>query len=225
MKAHGIELTIGQVWGHKHSSEPTRITDLKPERRGVRGHDSGWWTLEDWASEHFGLVEEDPDMAPIKGIDATIDRIAPLPPNPKQAYGAQKPDLSLIPPVALAHAALAFENGAAKYGPFNWRERAVEARTYIAAAQRHLGDFLDRADRASDSDVHNLGHVIACCAILLDAIEQGNLIDNRPPAGKSAEVLERLKAWKVRRAAANLEAAREASEARKHIPTDPQGWT
>lgn len=119
-----------------------------------------------------------------------------LPPNPKAAYGAQKPDLSLIPPVALAHAAMAFEIGAAAYDPFNWRERAVETRTYIAAAMRHIGDYLDGTRDAPDSGVHNLGHAIACLAIILDCEEQGNLIDNRPIAGRSALVLERLKALK-----------------------------
>jgi hypothetical protein len=126
---------------------------------------------------------------------------SPIPPNPKALYGAQKPDLSLIPPVALAHAALALEEGARKYGAFNWRDSPVEARTYIAAALRHLGDYADRTDHSSDADVHNLGHVIACCAILLDATEGGHLIDNRATVpGKSAEVLDRLKNWKIERA-------------------------
>lgn len=148
------------------------------------------------------------------------------PPNPKARYGAQKPDLSLIPPVALAHAALAHEEGARKYGAFNWRDTKVEARTYIAAAMRHLCDYADGAERASDSDVHNLGHVIACCAILLDAIEGGHLIDNRPRPGKSAEVLERLKEWKIARAVKGLEAL--AKETRAKIvkaEPDPVIWT
>jgi hypothetical protein len=127
------------------------------------------------------------------------------------AFGAQKPDLSLIPPVALHHCALAFENGAAKYGPFNWRENSVEARTYVAASLRHLCDWLDGAEHSSDTSppVHNLGHVMACCAILLDAQELGNLIDDRPLPGKSADVLERLKASKVRAAQARADTVRD----------------
>lgn len=119
-----------------------------------------------------------------------------LPPNPKKIFGASKPDLSLVPSVSISHTAMAFEDGAYKYGPYNWRERAVEARTYIAAAKRHLNDFLDGADTASDSEVHNLGHVMACCAIILDAQAQGNLIDNRPVKGMSAEVNDELKELK-----------------------------
>jgi hypothetical protein len=97
----------------------------------------------------------------------------------------------------MAHEAMAFEIGAADYDPYNWRENPVKARVYIAAAKRHIDDFLDGVDFASDSGVHNLGHARACLAIILDAIEQGNLLDDRPPKGKSAEVLERLRAQKA----------------------------
>ena len=169
--------------------------------------------IEPWAdNRHIGTPD---DLITIAGWDVRACRYrlrkvaapapspapSPMPPNPKALYGAQKPDLSLLPPVGLHHAALALEEGARKYGPFNWRDSPVEARTYVAAAMRHLCDYADRTDRASDSDVHNLGHVIACCLILLDATEGGHLIDNRATVpGKSAEVLERLKAWKVERA-------------------------
>jgi len=125
----------------------------------------------------------------------------PQNPNPKKAFGAQKPDLALIPPVANLHMAMAFENGAAKYNAFNWRVDPVEAMTYIAAAKRHLDLFLDGQDYSSDAVVHNLGHVMACCAIVIDSQEQGILIDNRPPPGRSEEVQQRLKAQKVAAAA------------------------
>ncbi len=124
-----------------------------------------------------------------------------LAPNPKQAYGAQKPNLALIPPVADLHMAMAFELGAAKYGAFNWRDKAVESMTYIAAARRHLGDWADGAELTEDGEglVHNLAAVMACCAILLDALEQGNLIDNRPLPGASQQVALRLKELKAAR--------------------------
>jgi len=140
------------------------------------------------------VTAPEPALVPIKDKGGNV-----LLPNPKAAFGAQKPNLALIPPVALHHAAMAHENGAGKYGAYNWRQNAVEAMTYVAAAQRHLADWLDGAECSGDTNppVHNLGHVIACCAILLDAQEQGNLIDNRPPDGASAQVLERMKAAKI----------------------------
>jgi hypothetical protein len=114
--------------------------------------------------------------------------------NPKTLVGARKVDLSLLPPAGLIHGAHAMMDGAAKYGPYNWREKKVPARTYIAAAQRHLADFLDGEENAPDSGVHHLGHVIGCCAILLDAMETGNLIDDRPIKGAAADILTRLEA-------------------------------
>jgi hypothetical protein len=105
--------------------------------------------------------------------------------NPKTAMGAKKPDLSVVPPVALLHLATAMMNGAEKYGPFNWRDDPVSARTYLAAAMRHLLSCLDGEDFSQDTveagnPVHHLGHVMACCAIYLDAEACGTLTDNRP---------------------------------------------
>lgn len=130
-----------------------------------------------------------------------------MPPNPKKLYGAQKPDLSLIPPVAQLHQAMAFENGASKYGAYNWRDLPVEAMTYIAAAKRHLDLFLDGQDYSTDTSppVHNLGHAMACCAIVLDSQELGCLLDNRPKPGASEAVANRMKAAKAAALAAKLE--------------------
>lgn len=109
--------------------------------------------------------------------------------NPKDILGASKPDLSLVPPAALIHIAEAMGNGAAKYGAYNWRGKQVQAMTYIAAAQRHLVQYLDGEEVASDSGVHHLAHAAACCAIVLDALETGNLKDNRPPAGAASRLI------------------------------------
>ena len=127
--------------------------------------------------------------------------VAPSP-NPKKAYGETKPNLALVPSAGELHMAMAFEDGARKYGAYNWRKDPVEAMTYIAAAKRHLLNYLDGEQRTSDSNVHNLGAVMACCAILLDAESLGNLVDNRPPPGKSSSLQEQLKAEKVARAKA-----------------------
>jgi len=111
--------------------------------------------------------------------------------NPKDKIGATKPDLSLVPPAALLHTASAMMDGAAKYGPYNWRENKVKARVYVAAAMRHLQQFLDGEDIDPTSGVHHLGHASACCAILLDARETGNLADDRPLPGAAGAMVRR----------------------------------
>lgn len=123
--------------------------------------------------------------------------------NPKTAAGMKKPDLSVVPPVALLHLATAMMNGANKYGPFNWRDQPISYRPYLAAAMRHLASCLDGEDFSADTveaglPVHHLGHVMACCAILLDAIHCETITDNRPKVpGKTGEAIERYNSDKV----------------------------
>lgn len=100
--------------------------------------------------------------------------------NPKDLLGTAKVPLSAFPAIAVAHGAHAMVDGRQKYGPWNWRENAVQADVYIDAARRHLDDWLERQDKAKDSEVHHLGHALACIAIILDAEATGNLVDNRP---------------------------------------------
>lgn len=114
--------------------------------------------------------------------------------NPKDLIGAKKVKRSLIPASAQIHESRAFENGADKYGAYNWRRKKVRASIYVDATIRHLIDawFDSREEVAEDSGVHHLGHARACLAILIDAMETGNLIDDRPPMGKGAELIRRF---------------------------------
>jgi hypothetical protein len=129
-------------------------------------------------------------------VPAVVAQPAKPPADPKAAFGASKPNLALIPGVACAHEALALEDGAMKYGPGNWRYNEVEAMTYLAAALRHLQAYIDGERLTSDTKVHNLGAVRACCGILLDAEAQGTLKDNRPKPGKTSEVQTELQQFK-----------------------------
>lgn len=101
--------------------------------------------------------------------------------NPKTIYGQAKPPLSLVPGGALVHCAEALRDGADKYGPANWRIDPVSASTYYAAALRHLVEWWDGEDVDPASMCLHLGHAMANCAILLDALEADTLLDDRPP--------------------------------------------
>jgi len=100
--------------------------------------------------------------------------------NPKTVFGKSKPGISAIPPVALLHLGRAMDDGEAKYGLTNWRENEVSASVYYNAAFRHLAAWWDGEQFAPDSQVHHLGHVMACCAILIDAEHMAKLNDDRP---------------------------------------------
>lgn len=112
--------------------------------------------------------------------------------NPKSIFGMKKPALGLIPSPALIHTAIAFQLGAAKYGPYNWREKSVSAMVYLNAAERHLRAFLDREDVEEESGACHLGHVMACCAIILDAMAVNNLIDDRPIYAPVGDILKQF---------------------------------
>lgn len=122
--------------------------------------------------------------------------------NPKKRFGATKPDLALVPPVGTLHQAMSHELGAFKYGAFNWRTSPVEAMTYIGAIERHIQAYKDGEEYSSDSEgmCHNLGAIMASCAILLDSMELGILKDNRPKPGMASAVQTRLQGLKVAQA-------------------------
>lgn len=118
--------------------------------------------------------------------------------NPKDRVASAKPPLWLVPPALKIHAAQAMAFGAFTkgYGPYNWRDTKVRLTVYIAACMRHLDALLDGENIASDSKVHHAAHCAAGCGIILDAMEQGTLIDDRPKAGSASTLLERFTAKK-----------------------------
>lgn len=102
------------------------------------------------------------------------------PTNPKDLVGARKVSISCIPPIALVHEAHAMMDGARKYEKYNWRSNPVRADIYIDALLRHVFAWFEGEEYAEDSGAHHLGHARACLGILIDAMESGNLVDNRP---------------------------------------------
>ena len=113
--------------------------------------------------------------------------------NPKDLLGVKKVPLHLVPPSSLIYEAVAFRDGAKKYGPYNWRSKKVSAVIYIDAALRHIQAYLDGEDNAFDSGLPHLAHAKATLGVVIDALETGNLVDDRPPKGAAARLLERFK--------------------------------
>lgn len=142
------------------------------------------------------------------------------PANPKQAFGDKKPSLDELPLIAEIEVSLALQDGDNKYGFRNWRLNPVEARTYIKAARRHLGLWAEGEEHARDTGVNNLGAVMACCAILLDAQANDKLIDNR---SKSTAAADRL--HDAEHDVARLKDAQRKREADKDVAYESQRET
>lgn len=109
--------------------------------------------------------------------------------NPKDLIGVKKVQLNLVPPSSIIYQALAMEDGAKKYGPYNWRENKVIASIYVAAALRHLQAWYDGEEVAADSQKPHLAHALACLGIIVDAKETGNLVDDRPKPGAASQLI------------------------------------
>lgn len=122
-------------------------------------------------------------------VENTTKAARPLGTNPKDLLGIKKVQLNLVPASSIIYQALAMEDGAAKYGPYNWRENKVIASIYVAAAMRHLQSWLDGEENATDSKKPHLAHALACIGIIVDAKETGNLVDDRPLPGAASRLI------------------------------------
>lgn len=123
--------------------------------------------------------------------------------NPKDLMGQRKVNLAIVPAAGIIYEAQAFYYGAylapkadgtCGYGPYNWRDEPIKLSEYYSAIVRHGMDFMDGEDFAPDSLAHHLGHLRATANIMLDAMECGTLIDDRPKVkGPAAALFERLR--------------------------------
>jgi len=112
--------------------------------------------------------------------------------NPKDAIGSTKLPLDLVPDTLTVMAALAFTEGATKYGAYNWRVAGVRASIYRAALDRHLKKWWNGENVDPVTGVPHLASVIACAGIILDANLAGKLTDDRPPAVPLGELIDSL---------------------------------
>jgi len=99
--------------------------------------------------------------------------------NVKTAAAVNKPRVSAVPPKAFLALGAAMQDGANKYGLFNWRTTSVSATVFYDAMMRHLIAWYSGEDDAPDSKQSHLAHVMANCAILLDVKDSDVFKDDR----------------------------------------------
>jgi hypothetical protein len=102
--------------------------------------------------------------------------------NPKEAIGDKKVPLWLLSPLAKAEWAQAQFVGQVKYGAWNWRVAGVRASTYISAIERHLDAFKSGEQFDPTDGTNHFGNIMACAAIMIDAMASNKLTDDRPPS-------------------------------------------
>lgn len=100
--------------------------------------------------------------------------------NPKESEGRKKPPIHLIPPRVIEEISLALQEGANKYGEYNWRKIGVRHSTYYSSTFRHLIAWFEGEDIDSDSGLSHITKAISGLIVLRDSMLQQNDIDDRP---------------------------------------------
>ena len=103
--------------------------------------------------------------------------------NPKAAHGALKAPMNATPPTALVELNAVMAAGAIKYDLYNYRDSGIDALTYVSAINRHFSLWQDGQNIDDETGRSHLAHIMACCAIALDAQHTGMFIDNRSKTG------------------------------------------
>jgi hypothetical protein len=113
--------------------------------------------------------------------------------NPKSVAATrdQKPRLDLLEHEADVRIAEALATGADKYGRRNYMEVETLMSTYGAAIRRHVGAWLAGEDDDPESGLGHIAHVGANVHVMLAAIANGTMRDDRGPAPRTSEQEER----------------------------------
>lgn len=110
--------------------------------------------------------------------------------NPKAAFGAAKAFFFGIPWSAIVWLGNVMAGGAYKYGVYNYRDTKIAASTYHDAIMRHFLLWADGEDTDRESGAPHLAHIMACCALYLDAYENGMATDDRSKTGQIHRLLQ-----------------------------------
>lgn len=122
------------------------------------------------------------------------------PSNPKDIVGVRKAPMSTVSAPVLAEVGVAMLEGACKYGRHNYRAVGVRSSVYYDATMRHLMVWWEGEDIDPDSGMSHITKAITSLVVLRDAMIQGKVEDDRPPAspefysalnGLAAAIIER----------------------------------
>lgn len=119
-------------------------------------------------------------------------------PSSKHANSSRKVCMSHTPPIAIIMLGMAMEYGAnGDYASYDWRENAITTGDYYDAMMRHLLAYFSGENCDPKSKIHHLAHIMASCAILLDAelndpYDSGNVYSDTRPIMDSQESLDFL---------------------------------
>ncbi len=93
-------------------------------------------------------------------------------------HDAEKPDMSLLSPIAMVEVARVMTFGAKKYSANNWRG-GFEWTRPLSACLRHVFAFIGGEDKDPETNISHLAHAICCLMFVLEFSVTGAGKDNR----------------------------------------------
>jgi hypothetical protein len=150
------------------------------------------WTTEDYefkgkASAKYVPMTPDEEyntttFGPLEHSSWQNESLQPVE-NPKAAIGAAKAPFFGIPWTAVIEMGTVMDGGAHKYGAYNYRDTVISTTTYHDAILRHFMLWADGEDNDPESKCSHLAHIMACCALMIDADCGDMLEDDRSITG------------------------------------------
>jgi hypothetical protein len=83
-------------------------------------------------------------------------------------YDGEKPEMYLVPPLALLEVGKVLTYGAKKYSPDNWRKLDNLQERYTSAAMRHLLAHMSGEACDDETELSHLAHAICCLLFKLE---------------------------------------------------------
>ena len=96
-----------------------------------------------------------------------------------------KPDLSLLSPIAIMKIGAVMQLGKKKYSAHNWRAGMSWSRC-LAAALRHIFSYLGGEDKDPETGLSHLAHAGCCILFLLEYEDTHPELDDRYKGNKNA---------------------------------------
>jgi len=138
-----------------------------------------------WTGEEWTVNDDDYNTTTFGPLKHSSWQNESLPPveNPKAAIGAAKAPFFGIPWTAVIEMGTVMDGGAHKYGAYNYRDTRISTTTYHDAILRHFMLWADGEDQDPESKCSHLAHIMACCALMIDADVGCMLEDDRSVTG------------------------------------------
>lgn len=93
-------------------------------------------------------------------------------------HDQEKPDMSLLSPIAMTKMAEVMTFGKKKYSAHNWRGGFVWSRP-LAASLRHIFAYLKGEDKDPETGISHLAHASCCLMFILEFEETHKELDDR----------------------------------------------